>query len=171
MGLPSASRARQKEWVRGQDGQRLEIMRGREQITKSRWAERSSGRLPNRGSTVPWCFRKSLHPQDPQPRRVKDSSRPCPRPGPPRLPGAYGPGKAHLASSRGRAATPLICRARPDAPTAATTGSAAPAQHFPFLKSAPSSLVAREGRLPAAPTPGLFPPVTSGLFLSFPGQR
>lgn len=92
-----------------------------------------------------WCSSMFLHPPGPSAQRMKADSTRGPAGDPSSLP------------LQARAVTPLICRARPDALPAATTGSTAPAQHFPFLKSAPSSPVAREARLPAAPPPRALP--------------
>lgn len=96
MGLPLASRGRQKE-VCEQDRQRLEIMRGREQITKFWWAERSSRSLPDRGTRGPIGFQGVPQSPGPPAQAGEGQQEKCPA----RVLLACGPGRARLASSLG----------------------------------------------------------------------
>lgn len=82
---------------------------------------------------VPLGFRESLNPQGPQPRLVKDSRRSAP-------PGSSWPAdQGGLASPPpwGKPATPLICRARPDALTASDHRKCCPSAALPFSEICP----------------------------------
>lgn len=152
-----------------QDRQRLEITRGKEQFSKP-GRPHSEGRaelrkIPKRRTQVPHGhFSKSLQPKAPSP--TKDSTSclarvPWPRPtqeGSPR-------------PLLGQASLPSDLPCLPRCPDCRDHRKRCPSSALPFSEICPQQPGGQGRQTSRCPHPGLFPPVTSGLFLSFPGQR